>query len=65
MISGVVIDPNGMDELVKFGDCRSNSSRDIRLPHFVTDDGGRFGVVPKIVAFATLLIVLLSISIGA
>ena len=27
-----------MDVHVKFGDSRSNRSRDIRLPHFVTDE---------------------------
>ena len=41
-VSGVVVDPTGMDVLVKFGDSRSNRSRDIRrdiwLPQFVTDE---------------------------
>ena len=27
-----------MDVLLNFGDSRSNRSRDIRLPYFVTDD---------------------------
>ena len=32
------VEPTGMKSLVKFGDSRSNRSRDIRLPHFVTND---------------------------
>ena len=38
VISGVVIDPTGVKVRVKFGDSRSNRSRDIRLPHFVMND---------------------------
>ena len=39
VISGVVIvDPTGVKIRVKFGDSRSNHSRDIRLLHFVTND---------------------------
>ena len=38
VISGVVIDLTGVEVRVKLGDSRSNSSRDMRLPHFVTDD---------------------------
>ena len=34
----------GMDALVKFGDSSSNASRDIRLPHCVTNDGDDTGV---------------------
>ena len=39
------VDPTGMKIPVKFGDSRSNRSRDLPLPHFVTnnddDDAGR------------------------
>ena len=38
VISAVVIDQTGMKVRVKFGDSRSNRSRNIRLPHFVTND---------------------------
>ena len=38
VISGVVVDPYGMKLCVKFGDPRSNGSRDIRLSHFVTSE---------------------------
>ena len=31
----MVVDPTGVKVRVKFGDSRSNHSRDIRLPHFV------------------------------
>ena len=44
VMSSVVVDPNGVKVRVKFGDSRSNRSRNIRLPHFVTndnDDAGR------------------------
>ena len=47
VISSVVVEPTGMKVRVKFGDSSSNRSRDIRLPHFVTnnddgnDDAGR------------------------
>ena len=34
----MAVDPTGVNVLVKFGDSRSNGSRDIRLPHFVTND---------------------------
>ena len=37
VISGVVIDPTAVKVHVKFGDPRSNRSRDIRLPHFVAE----------------------------
>ena len=37
VISGVIVDPASMGDPVKFGDSKSNRSRDIRLPHFVTD----------------------------
>ena len=56
----MVIDPTGAKAHVKFGYSRSNSSRDIRLPHFVMtdyDDASRrtlcplsktpYGVLPK------------------
>ena len=42
-----VVDPTGIKVHVKFGDSKSHRSRDIRLPHFVTnnsddnDDAGR------------------------
>ena len=36
VISGTVKDPTGV-KVVKFGDSRSNRSRDLRLPHFVTN----------------------------
>ena len=36
VISGVVVDPTGVKKVgVKFGDSKSNRSRDIRLLHFV------------------------------
>ena len=35
---GVVVDPPGAKVHVKFDDSRSNCSRDIRLPFFVTND---------------------------
>ena len=38
VISSGFVDPAGLKVLVKFGDSRSNSSQDIRLPHFVTND---------------------------
>ena len=38
VISGVDVEQVGMNTRVKFGDSRSNRSRDIRLPHFVTND---------------------------
>ena len=38
VISGAVVDLTGVKVPVKFGDSRSNRSRDIRLPHFVTND---------------------------
>ena len=45
VVSGVVVDPTGVKIPVKFGDSRSNRSRNIRLPHFATndndDDAGR------------------------
>ena len=37
-MSGVNIGLVGLDALEKFGDSRSNGSRDMRLPHFVTND---------------------------
>ena len=37
-MSGVVVDPMGVKVDVKFGDCRSNCSLDIRLPHFVMNN---------------------------
>ena len=36
--SGVVVDPRGVKVHVKFGDSGSNSSREMRLPHFVTNN---------------------------
>ena len=41
VICGVVVDPTGVDVHIKFVDSRSNRSRYIRLPHFVTDDDER------------------------
>ena len=46
VISGVAVEPTGVKVRVKFGDSRQNRSRDIRLPHFVTNydadnDAGR------------------------
>ena len=45
VMSRAVVDPTGVKVLVKFGASRSNRSRGIRLPHFVTndndDDAGR------------------------
>ena len=38
VISGAVVDPTGVKVRVKFGDSRSNRSRDIGLPDFVTND---------------------------
>ena len=37
VISGVVVDPTDVKISAKFCDSRSNCSRDIRLPHFVTN----------------------------
>ena len=37
VISGVVVEQVGVDVRVKFGDFRSNRSRDIRAAHFVVD----------------------------
>ena len=34
VISRVAVDPTGLKARVKFGDYRSNHSRDIGLPHF-------------------------------
>ena len=42
VISGVVVDPTSVKVSAKFDDSMSNRSRDIRVPHFVTnynDDG--------------------------
>ena len=54
VISGVLVDPTGTDVLVKFRYYRSNCSRDIRLPHFVTNElrmtpacAAPNGVLPK------------------
>ena len=46
VISGVVVEQAGVKVCVKIGDFGSNRCRDIRLPHFVTnndneDDAGR------------------------
>ena len=38
VISGVVVEPTGAKVRVKVGDSRSNRSRDIPLPHLVTND---------------------------
>ena len=38
VISSVVTDPTGVTVGEKFGYFRSSHSRDIRLPHFVTND---------------------------
>ena len=38
VISGVAVEYRGVDDPVKLGDSGSNRFRDIRLPHFVTDD---------------------------
>ena len=40
VVSGVDEEQFGMNVHVKFVDFRSNRSRDIRLPHFVTNDAG-------------------------
>ena len=37
VISGLVVDPMGAKVHVNVGDSRSNRSRDILLPHFVTN----------------------------
>ena len=53
VISGVNVEQVSMDIHVKRGDSRSNRSRYIRLPHFVTDERRRLtdpvviGVLPK------------------
>ena len=45
VMSMVVVGPTGVKVRVKFGDSRSNSSsRDIGLPHFVTNDDDDAGV---------------------
>ena len=38
VLSSMVVEPTGTKAPVKLGDSRSNRSRDIRLPHFVTND---------------------------
>ena len=38
VISGMDVEQVGMNVRVKSGDSRSNRARDIRLPHFVTND---------------------------
>ena len=38
VMSGAALVYVGVDVPTKFGDSRSSRSRDIRLPHFVTDD---------------------------
>ena len=38
IISGVVMETVGEKFRVKYGDSKSKRSRDIRLPHFVTND---------------------------
>ena len=38
VISGANVGHVGVDAPVKFGNYKSNCSRDIRLPHFVTND---------------------------
>ena len=40
-VCGLVIELIGMKDLVKFGDSRSNGSRVIQLPHFVTNEQHR------------------------
>ena len=44
VISGVIADPTSVKVPVKFGDSKSNRSRDIRLPHFVTNDDNDAGL---------------------
>ena len=44
VISGANVGQVGVDVPVKFGDSSQNSSRDTRLPHFVTDDDDDTGV---------------------
>ena len=44
VISGVMIEPTGVNVHVKFGDSRSNRSPDVRLPYFVTNDDHDAGV---------------------
>ena len=41
VMSGVFVDPTGVNALVKFGYSRSNRARDIRLPHFVMNERRR------------------------
>ena len=41
VISGRTVEWVGRDVSVKFGDPRSNPSKDIRVAHFVTDDERR------------------------
>ena len=38
VMSGAIVDLTGKVCVKKIGDSRSHSSRDIRLPHFVTND---------------------------
>ena len=38
IISGVVVQDVGLDVVTKLGDSRLNRSRDIRLPHFLTNE---------------------------
>ena len=43
VISGVGVEQVGMKVRVKFGDSMSNRYRDIRLPHFVTNEDNDVG----------------------
>ena len=56
VISGVDVEQGGMNVHVKFGDSRSNCSRDIRLPHFVTNDASRRRSLPKNFMVSSLII---------
>ena len=59
-----------MDVLVKFGDSRSNRSRDVRLPHFVKNDNTgirrssrkRYGTTSVLSSY--VLVILLSLSVS-
>ena len=55
VIFGILVDPAGLKVPVKFGDSRSYRSRDIRLPHYVTNDNdndaGYYNRAQRLTAF--------------
>ena len=63
VISGAIGGQVGMDVRVKFSDSSSNGSRDIRLPHFMTnDDHAGHHICQKITANELALTATVSLS---